>query len=644
MLATTTNQLAHQSTHQLAQQTAHHFGDRADELLIQARLHYLGSRLATATDHIVTHTDTTPPAPIATPAPMPADWLLVPAGIPADAELAGWCVALTSRARRGVLLGCADDSAQSRAADAIIASTHHADAAPPRPVPAACAPVEAHLRALGWQVARVPLLTLRERLVAGLRSVNDPCDPAHRWLSRSAALPELDPAKRPPISRWAVLAYRDPALVERLSGALPLRSPGSGDDSAEPLPLPESATEPLQAVVGEALAELARECEKRRTAARAWEARYVVTRSLLESAAASRAWRMLAPLRWLRRLLHGHAAHAEHLLAWQHLQAGHEPGQWLATGDDPQWLLPCWLPAGWLRLRLHLTGPANARSHIYADFGEGFSTGEALARFHWSLALRDDLYLYLPKPARALRFDPLDEPGSFHLHTFSVHALSGIESLVRAVWLKARLLWQHRCLWASLLRGGRLLLRGELSQAGAKLFQALPDSRRLTPAQADALAAYQVWQRRRALTDEVRRRHARTIASWPDPPIFTVIVLPRTGTNLPRLVESLRQQTYPHWQLLTPAQAFGPVSPTAPSTLPTECQCYPADTATAAMAAATRQRRRWRRIPRQRRRWSTPCCRRCAGSGWRWSRRTRRCRRRRSTSWPRLSGVIPAPP
>ena len=62
MLATT-NQLAHQSTHQLAQQTAHYFGDRADELLIQARLHYLGSRLATATDRIVTHTDTTPPAP-----------------------------------------------------------------------------------------------------------------------------------------------------------------------------------------------------------------------------------------------------------------------------------------------------------------------------------------------------------------------------------------------------------------------------------------------------------------------------------------------------------------------------------------------------------------------------------------------------
>lgn len=537
----------------------------ADQLLVQARLAHICACLTAPTDSTTTLL-TYPKADPATLPSAPTDFVVAPRGLSADAQLAYWCNALVARAKRGVLVVCADQSAEAQAADAIIESTRKPGEPTPAAMPAACLMVEGLFRQVGWQVARVPVLTVRERLVSGLCLVNDPCDPAQRWLARSAALPADDsnPARREPISRWAVLACSDPNLIERLTHATCLRSARDYDyDRAQPLP--DDPTERVSALVGEALAELVRQSEARRVAARGWEGRCVVLRSLVESVESSRWWRLLAPLRWLRRMFAGRNADAKHFLAWQHLQAGEKPGDWQATGDDPQWLLPCVLPAGWLRLRLHLTGPANARSTLYADFGEGFTAGEALARFHWSLSLRDELYIHLPKPVRALRFDPLDAAEPFHLHWFSVRSLSGIESLARAVLLKWRLLRQHRCTTATLWRGLRLVMQGQFGKAKAKLFQALPDSRRLTPAQADTLAAYQVWQRRRALTDEVRQRHARDIAAWPDRPTVTLIMLPSTALNpsvgtstgLMRLVESLQQQTYPHWQLLTPADAPG---------------------------------------------------------------------------------------
>lgn len=283
---------------------------------------------------------------------------------------------------------------------------------------------------------------------------------------------------------------------------------------------------------------------------RDFELRHLILKSMVDSVLESSSWKLLAPVRTLRHILAPRGFDTRHLIPWQDLEATEEGG-WRSTGIDPQFVAPCYLPAGWVRIRLHLRGPARGRSDLFIDTGHGFHAGECLERFCWSEFLRDELYVRLPRPVRAFRFDPLDGCGSFQIEQFEVEPVPPPQALIRAIGTKIRLLRAYRCAGASILRGLRLLLRGRIGDLKQRLFKGLPDSRRMDADGDHARAAYAAWRQQRALTDLDRRRLRDEAQGMAHPPLISIItpVYNTPEIYLHRVIESVLRQTYPHWEL-----------------------------------------------------------------------------------------------
>src|SRR2546426_526020 len=60
------------------------------------------------------------------------------------------------------------------------------------------------------------------------------------------------------------------------------------------------------------------------------------------------------------------------LTPFQDLEPTPGPGNWLASGPDPQFVAACSLPAGWIVLRVRMTVPAPTWLELFADTGRGF--------------------------------------------------------------------------------------------------------------------------------------------------------------------------------------------------------------------------------------------------------------------------------
>jgi GT2 family glycosyltransferase len=283
---------------------------------------------------------------------------------------------------------------------------------------------------------------------------------------------------------------------------------------------------------------------------RALQQQQVVLTSLL--AATERSWsmRLTAPLRALRRLFRPSGFDAARLIPWQQLEAV-APDTWQATGPDPQFLIPCQLPAGWLRVRLRLSSEVRGYLELYADFGDGFQPTGCIERAetHDDVAL--DFHVRLLRPVRAVRFDPLDGPGRFRLKELRVDPLPAPAALWKALGSKLQLLQAHGLVGRCLFRGLRMLMRGELGVFYHKLFRGLSAPTLTGPDFANLNADYQEWRRRRRPTVADRQRMAATIAGMTDPPRFSVLlpVYNVAEKHLRRAIESVRGQNYPHWEL-----------------------------------------------------------------------------------------------
>ena len=71
------------------------------------------------------------------------------------------------------------------------------------------------------------------------------------------------------------------------------------------------------------------------------------------------------------------------------------PGTWLSQGRDPQFIVPCLLPAGWLRIRIKMSTERRGRLDIYADSGQGFSAEERLGSCAVGKVMDRDYYVRL---------------------------------------------------------------------------------------------------------------------------------------------------------------------------------------------------------------------------------------------------------
>jgi GT2 family glycosyltransferase/SAM-dependent methyltransferase len=276
---------------------------------------------------------------------------------------------------------------------------------------------------------------------------------------------------------------------------------------------------------------------------------YLIYYSLLQGVTHSWSWKLMAPLRLARRFLQPRGFDARSLIPWQQIEAVPErwPNTWRARGPDPQFFVPCLLPRGWLRLRVNMHSSTPARFEVFIEPEEGTHRPECIGRIELRDALQGEYYLYLPRSVYALRFDPLDVPGEFHIDQLEVRPIPYPSALARAVIGKLR---QARP--GPLLRKGlRLLRQGRFGEFARRLFHGLRRPRFTDAGHYDVEAEYDAWRRRRLLTDADRQRLRREAEALADPPRLSVLMpVHNISEKYLRLaIESVRRQLYPHWEL-----------------------------------------------------------------------------------------------
>lgn len=334
-------------------------------------------------------------------------------------------------------------------------------------------------------------------------------------------------------------------------------------DSQSSLAWPLAAVHRLTAIASDAftfaenrrhheVAILQRELQERETASIALNERLVILNSMVTSLERSRAWRLLEPLRAMRQLVRPRGFGLADLMPWNQLdEIPNEPNCWMSTGTDAQFLVPCCLPAGWLRIRLKMTSEVQGRMEIFVDTGHGFNSAECIERIIIGNGIDQDSYVRLPLPVRAVRIDPLDVEGEFHLQELRVEPVPGPVILARAVCSKAKVLWEHGLFWKSLGRGLLLLLRGRLPQFREKLNKGLARPSYESPEWYDANKAYEVWRKLQRLTEVDRERMRREGSAFENPPLISILmpVYNVKVSLLRQAIDSVLRQIYPHWEL-----------------------------------------------------------------------------------------------
>lgn len=280
---------------------------------------------------------------------------------------------------------------------------------------------------------------------------------------------------------------------------------------------------------------------------------YLIHYNLLQGVTHSWSWNLMTPLRYLKRLLRPSGFDARSLMPWNQLEAIPErgSGHWRSLGPDPHFFVPCMLTKGWVRLRLKLNSSVQARFEVYIDPEKGTHQPECIGRTDIRSTVEGDFYLYVPREVTAMRFDPIDVAGEFHLETFEVKPVAGPVALLRAVGGKLRQLRAHARPSRALRRAARLLLHGDMKEFGHRLFHGLRRPTFTGPGQYDEQAEYEAWRRRRLLTDAHRERINRQIGEMTEPPLISIL-MPVYNINehyLRQAIESVRRQIYPHWQL-----------------------------------------------------------------------------------------------
>ena len=178
-----------------------------------------------------------------------------------------------------------------------------------------------------------------------------------------------------------------------------------------------------------------------------FDLRHWVLLSFSDALVSSSGWRMLSPFRWLKRIIRPRGFCRGDLHGWKDLEPMVEPGAWRAIGNDPQMVACCYLPAGWLRVRLHMHVEHKTRLELYAEREGGFQPTSLLGQFTLSPGEnKEEFFLHLDRPTRAIRIDPLDGPGEIRIHQFEIAPRPAPYTILDALRRKLRLLRipQHR--------------------------------------------------------------------------------------------------------------------------------------------------------------------------------------------------------
>lgn len=226
-------------------------------------------------------------------------------------------------------------------------------------------------------------------------------------------------------------------------------------------------------------------------------------------------------------------------------------GAWRATGDDPQFACATSdypLPGGWYRVDLDFEPLDDKISapKLYFDYGEGLSeTRSAVLSFVKSDAIRHTGIVLLAKSTISLRFDPTIASCTFRVRRLRMRRVSRTQAalrMLRAIHARYSVSGSRRPLFSQGLR--RLLQRGGLSSFATWLYESYLDRN------AEQIS-YERWIK---LFDRRSERFDALSLSVEGPrplPRFSVLI-PTFNTPerwLRRCLDSVIEQTYPHWEL-----------------------------------------------------------------------------------------------
>ncbi|WP_048707982.1 glycosyltransferase family 2 protein [Microvirga massiliensis] len=225
----------------------------------------------------------------------------------------------------------------------------------------------------------------------------------------------------------------------------------------------------------------------------------------------------------------------------------HDGDLWIATGEDPQFLLspPSGrYPGGWSLIRFEAEGERTELSPVlYVDSGSGFSEAASYSASVYD-AGRDGILLRLPEKVLALRLDPLSGRGRFRIDNLRIERIGS----ARAVWRRIspalararrvpRLVLHYVANVARIARSSGL--RGVLRHA-------------LHAPAATAGGDYAKWIRcyDTLTAEDCTKIAARISAMHAKPTISVVVPIYNTPERLlRRCIESVLAQLWPHWEL-----------------------------------------------------------------------------------------------
>jgi GT2 family glycosyltransferase len=178
---------------------------------------------------------------------------------------------------------------------------------------------------------------------------------------------------------------------------------------------------------------LPKEMLRWRAEAECWRQQYVLNRSFVHALGQSLPWKVLKPLRALRRLLRPRGFDARALIPWRQIQRDEAGGAWVSTGPRPCFLVPCELAPGRYRLRVSLTTDAVGWFEIIAAAGNGIGDVESVFGAEVNGVIKEDRIIELSRPALGVQINPLGAAGKFEIKQLELHPLG-----LRSWWTNTR--------------------------------------------------------------------------------------------------------------------------------------------------------------------------------------------------------------